>query len=84
MRELAALSILGAVTKEESSALDAHLSEGCAVCAREIRLAEEISVGLADAAATEPPPGLREKLLAKVTEKPLAPGVLFHEHQPPR
>ena len=79
MRELSALSILGRLTAEESSALAEHLAEGCESCAGEIRLAGEIGVGLAAATAAEPPVSLREKLMAKVVEAPRAPGTLFHE-----
>lgn len=79
MQDLAALSVLGALTPEESTSLAAHLAEGCDACDREIRLAGEISVGLADTAAVEPPTSLRDKLLAKVAETPRLPGILLHE-----
>ena len=79
MRELAALSILGTLTSEESSALAAHLAEACEDCAAEIRLASEIGVGLAAAVEAEPPASLRDKLLTKVKEAPRVPGTLLHQ-----
>jgi anti-sigma factor ChrR (cupin superfamily) len=79
MRELAAMSVLGALTDAESSALNAHLAQGCDACQQEIRMAGEIGVGLGEAVATDPPASLRDKLLSSIKERPPVPGVLLHE-----
>jgi len=80
MRELAAASVLAGLTPEEQLELDRHLDSGCSICAEEIRIVGELAAGMGIAAATEPPPSLREKLLGKLGDAPRFPGVLMEDH----
>lgn len=76
VRELAALYALGALDEDERHDFERHLAEGCAACAAELRECEETVSRLALAAPpADPPAPLREKLLARVAEKPPARAV---------
>ena len=67
--ERAALYALGALNQHEARAFEEHISEGCEVCEAELRPFESVAaiLGLA-APEIEPPPGAREKLLARLAE----------------
>lgn len=66
----AALYALGALDAEEARAFESHLAEGCAACEAELREFESVVADLAFAApASEPPAGMRARLLALVSEE---------------
>lgn len=79
LREMAAASVLASLQPSEQAALDAHLAKGCSECESEIRAAGELALELASLVETAPPVGLREKVLAKVTQESRSPGVLLEE-----
>src|SRR5712692_9506827 len=70
MEDSVAAYVLGALDREEASAVEAHL-EGCAGC-REIagRLARVVSVIPLAGEASRPPERLRARILAAVTAEP--------------
>jgi anti-sigma factor ChrR (cupin superfamily) len=72
--ERATLYALGALDEQEARLFEAHLSEGCDVCADEVRSFNPViaSLGTCPSEAT-PSPGVREKLAAFLAEEaPLA------------
>ena len=75
---LAALYALGALEGEEAREFEEHLAAGCASCAAELREFETVAGQLGRAAPeAEPPAGVRDRLLALVSEdrSESAPGV---------
>jgi quercetin dioxygenase-like cupin family protein len=66
----AALHALGALEGEEARAFEEHVAAGCAACAAELREFGGVvaDLGLASPEA-EPPPGVRSRLLALVSEE---------------
>ncbi len=66
-RERAALHALGASSAEEARVFEAHLDDGCAVCAAERDAFAAVAVGLALAPApASPAPSVRSRLLEEV------------------
>ena len=67
MLDMVATYALGAIdaTTGECAAVRAHLAE-CAICREEFRRAQAATAALALSAATPPPPGLRERILASL------------------
>lgn len=64
-RDYAAPYALGALAPEERSAFEAHLA-GCDACRAQVRTFTQVTGLLAHSApAAEPPPGLRERVLAE-------------------
>ncbi len=80
LRESAAAYVLSDLSSGQRSTFEAHIAEGCGVCEQEMRAAGEIAVGFGSIAAVDPPPSLREKLMARVSTAPRVPGLLF-QHQ---
>lgn len=73
LKERAALYALGSLPAEESLAFERHISEGCSVCAAELRAFEEVCAQLAwTAPVAEPSPHVRDNLLRQLglTEQP--------------
>lgn len=72
--ERAALYALGALNQHEARAFEEHMAEGCEVCEAELRPFEAVAaiLGLA-APEIDPPPGAREKLLARLAEDATPP-----------
>lgn len=67
--ELIPVYALGALEEDEAQAVEAHLRE-CTACRAELAVYEDVADQLALAVpGAEPPPGLREELLARV-ERP--------------
>jgi anti-sigma factor ChrR (cupin superfamily) len=68
--ERATLYALGALDEEEARLFEAHLAEGCDVCADEVRSFNPViaSLGTCPSAAT-PSPKVRERLAAFLTEE---------------
>ncbi len=65
----AALYALGALDGEEAREFEEHLTAGCAACAAELREFEAVAADLGLAAPeAEPPAGVRERLLALISE----------------
>jgi anti-sigma-K factor RskA len=68
-KDLAAVYALGALDGPEQERFEAHLASGCDACQAELaearRVADELLFALPPVA---PPPGLRERLLARVRE----------------
>jgi anti-sigma factor ChrR (cupin superfamily) len=65
----AALYALGTLDAEEARAFEAHLAEGCAACAAELREFQTVVSDLAFAVPpAEPPAGVLPRLLALVSE----------------
>jgi anti-sigma factor RsiW len=80
LRESAAAYVLSDLSSGQRSMFEAHITEGCAVCEQEMRAAGEIAATFGNIAAVDPPPSLRERLLAKVAIATRVPGLLF-QHQ---
>ena len=58
------MDVLGALTKEDAAAFEAHVA-GCDLCAAEVRSLRETSASLPfGVTIVEPPPQLRERVLA--------------------
>ena len=68
-QETAALYALGALSQNEALAFDAHLGEGCAVCAEERRQFDEVVSVLGLAASPAAPPTYVRDLLALRIER---------------
>jgi anti-sigma-K factor RskA len=66
--ELLGSYLLGELTVEEERELERHL-EGCSGCRRELDRARQTHNLLRQLAATEPPPELKDQLLAQVREE---------------
>jgi anti-sigma factor ChrR (cupin superfamily) len=65
--EQAALYALGALTREEALSFEEHLAGGCEVCRSELAPFEGVVATLGFAVQGQaPPPGTREKLLARL------------------
>jgi len=77
LREAAAAYVLSDLSSGQRAVLEAHLAAGCAACEQEMRAAGEIAAGFGSIAAADPPPSLRDRLMAKVATAPRAPGLLF-------
>ena len=66
-QEFAALYALGTLARDEASAYEQHVEEGCAVCQAELREIEATTGHLGSLATPEaPPPSLRHQLLERV------------------
>lgn len=66
----AALYALGTLEGDEARAFEEHVASGCAACAAELREFESVVADLGMAAPeAEPPPGVRSRLLALVSEE---------------
>lgn len=66
----AALYALGALEGEEARDFEEHVASGCAACAAELREFEGVVADLGQAAPeAEPPPDVRARLLALVSEE---------------
>lgn len=74
---LAAAYALDAITDAERAAFGAHLAR-CPDCQREVANSAEMSVRLSEGLEVEPPPALREQLLARIaiTPQDAAPAML--------
>jgi anti-sigma factor ChrR (cupin superfamily) len=79
MEELAPLYALDALEGAEKEVFEAHLRSGCAVCEEEVRELREVSGAVGQATPADPPPGLRDRLLARVLQAPPKPGIVFHD-----
>jgi anti-sigma-K factor RskA len=73
-QETAALYALGALSQFESRAFEMHLRSGCPVCENELARFEEVvgSIGTL-APPAEPPPHIRDQLLAQVEKESRIP-----------
>ena len=73
-QETAALYALGALSQFESRAFEMHLRSGCPVCENELARFEEVvgSIGTL-APPAEPPPHIRDRLLAQVEKESRSP-----------
>ncbi|HEY2013872.1 MAG TPA: cupin domain-containing protein [Bryobacteraceae bacterium] len=76
LHELAAAYALGALDAGERELFENHLRDGCPLCDGELRALSEITSGLASSLATDPPPRLRQRLMAEVTREPRIPSAL--------
>ncbi|HYH84330.1 MAG TPA: cupin domain-containing protein [Pyrinomonadaceae bacterium] len=66
----AALYSLGALDAEEARAFEAHIAEGCAACAAELREFAAVAADLRLAPPqAEPPAGALKRLLARVSDE---------------
>jgi len=63
----------------ERTVFEAHLEQGCEACEAELSSLRGVADGLATVASIDPPPGLRQRLMAKVGSAPRSPGILFEE-----
>jgi anti-sigma factor ChrR (cupin superfamily) len=79
LHELSSLYALGALEASERLAFEAHLAEGCKLCAEDVRSFEKVAGGIAESVAAAPSEGLRERLLSKVKKSPAAPGILLKQ-----
>jgi quercetin dioxygenase-like cupin family protein len=77
LRESAAAYVLSDLGSSQRTRFESHLAGGCPMCEREMRAAKEIAAGFGNIAAADPPPSLREKLMARVATTPRVPGLLF-------
>jgi hypothetical protein len=69
-RELAALHMLAALEPDEAARFEQHLREGCAECEAELSGMREAVAAVGFTAASEPPPGLRDQLFARIRSGP--------------
>ena len=65
-QEYASLYVLKALTAEESSAYQRHMSEGCPLCRREVQAMESALGELGLLSSSAPPPELRGQLLDRI------------------
>ena len=72
LRELLALSAVGALSEQEQADLDVAL-EGRPDLQAELDALQEITTTLADAEASVPPPSLRARLLDTIADTPQLP-----------
>lgn len=71
---------LGALDSDEAQAFEAHLTEGCEHCAAELRKFERVAAALGcEVPQVEPPPGVREKLLASIRENELGESTTYQD-----
>lgn len=72
LRDELALYAFGLLERDQAAAITRHLDAGCAVCNEELRGLRTVCVTLsASADAVEPPPGLRDRMLARIrSERP--------------
>lgn len=69
MREKAALYALGALTQHEARAFEEHIAEGCDFCHSELEVFNQVVSAMAlDAEEQEPPPDVRNKLIAAIND----------------
>ncbi len=68
-REMASLHALGVLSPEEALSFEAHLAEGCPVCAGEWAAFQDVlaEMGKASASPVAPPSGIRDRLMEKVS-----------------
>ena len=78
VRELAPLYAIGALNAEEQAQFEEHLAE-CAACAADMRAFEDVASSLGSSVPAEPPPELRERLMAKIHGAPQVPGLVFED-----
>lgn len=69
VHDLAAAYALDAVDAAERAAFEEHLA-GCPACQREVASFAEVSVALSEDLSVEPPPALRDQLLAQIATTP--------------
>lgn len=79
IHELASLYALGALDAEDRFAFEAHLDQGCDVCAEDVSSFEKIVDLMAESVPATPSERLRERLLSKVRKSPPAPGILLKQ-----
>lgn len=74
-REIITLYALGSLPQQDARHYEQHLSEGCEVCQAELEAVTPIlaCIGLS-ASEEEPPPGVRERLLASFSKESEATG----------
>jgi anti-sigma-K factor RskA len=69
-QETAALYALGALSQIESQVFEAHLQDGCASCRDELARFEEVVGSIAaSTTAPEPPPYIRDLLMARIEKE---------------
>jgi anti-sigma factor ChrR (cupin superfamily) len=73
LQELAALYALGGLDDGERRTFEAHLNEGCAECAHDVRSFSDAASLVAENTAAAPPPALRSRVLAIPSPEPPPP-----------
>ena len=69
-RDGAALYVVGALSGEEAREFEAHLKQGCEVCAAEVKAFSRVTVELAGAVPPQAPSAkLRERVLDKIASE---------------
>lgn len=68
LHDLVAPYALDALDEDEQRAFEAHL-ETCASCRGELALLQETTWALAEASAVEPPSGLKQKVISRVSNE---------------
>jgi len=72
--EQASLYALGALTAGESVDFEAHLEDGCAICAAEVEPSQRVAAALAMAVTPlDPPPAIRAMLLGQLAQTTVPP-----------
>jgi len=67
LRDLALGYAMGSLSPRQAAAVEAHLMEGCELCAQEIRSSRLLAdLLLTQGAFEQPPPGLRDRLLSLI------------------
>lgn len=67
----AALYALGAMETDEATRFEQRLKAGCALCSAEVSACEQVAMALPlSAPEAAPPPGLRARVLASISQEP--------------
>lgn len=82
LQECSGLYVLGALGREDTTAFEQHLAS-CDVCAAEVRSLRETSASLPfSVPIVEPPPGLRDRVLANLGDLPNREPIPFSPRVP--
>jgi anti-sigma factor ChrR (cupin superfamily) len=79
IHELSSLYALGALENGERLAFEAHLEQGCKVCAEDVQAFGKIADLIGESVPATPSERLRERLLSRVKKSPPAPGILLRQ-----
>ena len=80
VHELAPLYVLGGLDAHDKIRFEEHLRLGCEICSLELRSLEEVASALGRSVPADPPAGLRDRLLARVSRTPRVPGRAYEEN----
>jgi anti-sigma factor ChrR (cupin superfamily) len=79
LHEMASLYALGALDANEKLAFEEHLRQGCESCAHDSLSFTAVVNAIGESVPAPPRAELRQRVLARVTRTPHAPGVLLEQ-----